>query len=223
MPDRRLIYTDPVSGLPTEILAEIEVWGFGTLATRPPAGSEVGDLFWLIDGATIRPQVWDGANWVNTTAIPAGGAGGDLQGSYPNPTINPAVIPVFGQGYQRQVRTTPATTTSAAFQTYTTLSIPADTLDPAGEYRVHANWLVTGTSAGTDMQSGFVLNGANVLWDVFLEAGVTNAAIPCVATYALPGADNTGTPLDFEIDFRRLGGVGSAGVSQAIIEIWRVS
>jgi len=217
VPDRRLIYTDPATGLPIEILSEIEVWGFGTLAQRPAAGSEPGDLFWLIDGGAVRPQVWDGGAWLEISASPFGSAGGALSGNYPAPTLNEAAVPgaVFGKEIHRASRLDDLFTTGTTFVDHLDFDF---TVAEAGQFLILAQITVGGDNNQTRVEGLISLDG-----------------IPFAGGAVRPGAGALGEVTYTEIldvalavgphnllsQFRRVTGAGTASCLRSRFFLWR--
>jgi len=65
-------------GLPTEELIDADLFGTGTLAQRPVAGTASGDLYFVVDGGNTiyRWDVWDGAQWISIQGDPVGATSG---------------------------------------------------------------------------------------------------------------------------------------------------
>ncbi len=124
MTDRRTIYTDPDTGFPFEITSETELFGQGGLAARPASGVNTGDLFVLSEKGTTQLQRWNGSSWEFVTSPPGGAAGGDLEGTYPNPTIKLSAIPggVFGANLDTFESTQQLTTSEPSFSASSSLS-----------------------------------------------------------------------------------------------------
>lgn len=124
---------------------------------------------------------------------------------------------VFGEDYVGASSRPRTTTTSALFQTKTTLSTPVLT----GNYLVVWHAVVDQSSVSSQIEVR--------LWNVTLgfsmgswqlvqpTASIERIFMGGRAGFALAAASNT-----FEIQYRALGG-NTAGIQDAVIEVWRVS
>lgn len=83
---KRVTYIDGTTGLPTEETTDADLFGTGTLAARPAAGTSTGDMYVVIDGGLgiYRVDIWDGAAWQTT------------QGKYPPSATDPAAPAAVG-------------------------------------------------------------------------------------------------------------------------------
>lgn len=124
---------------------------------------------------------------------------------------------VFGEDYVGASSRARSTTTSAAFQTKTTLATPVMT----GNYLVVWHSIVDQSSAASQIEVR--------LWNVTMgySMGSWQLVQPTTSIerrymggrvgFSLAAASNT-----FEIQYRALGG-NTAGIQDAAIEVWRVS
>lgn len=124
---------------------------------------------------------------------------------------------VFGADYQGAAERARTTTTSATFQTKTTLATPVltgnyivvwqalvDQSSPASQIEVRL-WNVT---LGFSMGQWQLIQPTTAIERIFMGGRVG---------FALAAASNT-----FEIQYRALGG-NTAGIQDAVIEVWRTS
>lgn len=127
----------------------------------------------------------------------------------------------FGQDLITRPKSGLEATTSATYQTYDTLTIPAGTLNPAGLYRIGVNWNLTASNPNTEPESRFVINSVPGPITVF-EPRASNALIPISVADYFSGSANA---IDIVIDlqYRRRAGFGSAGINGSLFEVWRVS
>ena len=98
-----------IGGVPTILDVDANLWGTGTVASRPASGDNVGDIYIVQDPPLYRIDVWNGAAWVKATVVgPTGGstdnalvrwdgAGGDI--------LNNSVITVDDTGNMTGVGT----------------------------------------------------------------------------------------------------------------------
>lgn len=222
MADRRTIYTDPDTGFPFEITSETELFGQGGLAARPASGVNTGDLFVLSEQGTTQLQRWNGSSWEFVTSPPGGAAGGDLEGTYPNPTIKLSAIPggVYGGNFGAFESTQQLTTTSTTFQTYATVSLPAGTLPAEGTYRIGALWEFTG-SGNTRVESRLLINTGTSKTLNAQQPG--NGRTVVVSAYDYFAGTLNDAAITVSVQYRKVSGNGSAGMNYARIELWRVA
>jgi len=218
MPDRSTLYTDPATGLPTEIVSEFEVWGGGTLAQRPPVGSEIGDLFFLVDSGAIRLQIWDGATWFELSASPFGPAGGVLEGSFPNPSLNEAAIPgaVFGKEVHRAARTDDLATTGTTFVDHLDFDF---NVAEAGNFLILCQVTCGATADQTRVAGQALVDAVPFLLGAQRPFAAAVSEVTYFELLDLPlaaGAHNVTT------QFRRVSGAGSAEIRRSRVFIWRV-
>jgi len=130
--------------------------------------------------------------------------------------------PTFGADAIFQELNVPSGTTSANFQLYDTLKIPADTLDPAGVYRLGIGW---------SMRIPFGLDDGEVRLDLNSTAFELVRAQSVLAAgdfsyykaRTFPGSLNIATPVVVQLFFRRSAGGGTVFVDNDFFEVWRVA
>ncbi len=129
--------------------------------------------------------------------------------------ISPTIV--FGADYQSVEERAKVTTTSATFQTRATLTMPVLT----GTYLYNWQALVDQTSTAAQIEIR--------LWNVTLgfSMGQWQLVQPTNAIERIFTGGTGEFPLaaesqEFEIQWRALGG-GTAGIEDAVIQVWRVS
>lgn len=124
---------------------------------------------------------------------------------------------VFGQDYQTEVVETRSTTTSATFQTKTTLTTPALT----GTYRV--SWHAVIDEAGiSDQTETRLYNSTDATTLGPVRSKEMKDSSDRIDVHGVDHVIFTGTAKTFEIQYRQQSG-GTAGIQNARIEIWRVA
>lgn len=127
----------------------------------------------------------------------------------------------FGSDPIFQELNVPSGTTSATFQIYDTLTIPADTLDPAGQYRLGVCWSMRITGGLDDGEARLDLNGTP--FELVRPQSVLGAGdFLYYKARTFLGSLNIATPVVVELFFRRTAGGGTVFVDNDFFEVWRV-
>lgn len=116
-------------GLPTVNEIDSDLWGQGTLASRPATGANVGDIYLLVDSGNnkIAFQRWNGSVWENLQGDPVNANGGGAQGDILYRNASQWVVLSAGTQYQfLQTQGSGANPAYSAYKIY-----PASATNPA--------------------------------------------------------------------------------------------
>jgi len=159
----------------------IEFWTTANSITTAPAPMIMID--------TVGIKIWNGTAWVALGSAPSGGAGGDLTGTYPNPTL----AAVGTAGTYTSVTTdakgrvtagtnpAPGALTTASAAATSSLTLSGSMTDVAGATvsLVAGVWLVNAVFAFSTNQGGTAAGALNV--GGTLQAGQAKAATQAVS------------------------------------------
>lgn len=123
---------------------------------------------------------------------------------------------VYGDGFYSIESLALSTTTSTTFQTKASLAVKNL---PTGLYRIGVNYTWSGSSTSYQFESRLMVNGiASGNTHITRIANAANY-IPAVRTfYKVLAGDNT-----IQLQYRTNNALGTSRISDAIIELWRVS